>query len=533
MIVIRYLVIVIIVFTTNIAWGQFTFTQNSVDRIQFECDTEPDDEYWDYMESTRELRESINLENMRSSSLQRHTIYIAAHILVEDDTDLENEFSTEEVDQSINILNEYFEPVGFTFVRCQDINYVFDQDYPDADIYPEFTRNIESYTAISEYGYLSGFIDVFFVPEIDGAAGFASLPSSSGSLGYVFLETQNDVPFGTAFAHEVGHYFNLRHTYANSTSNDLDKRENVARSGPQANCGNPGVGDELCDTPADPLGTFLYEFTQSSGQQVDVNYFVGRCATDANEQPPCTLYPLEDLQALDECNITDRFGNTYQPPTNNLMGGGIFNCQLIFTDGQIARMQTSLLVDRSHLFSNDCEDCIAFKTFPTGHLHNENTFEIHSVSEDILSRATVKGENLSPGAEAAYTVYNAGESVCLNPSFKAEYGSTFIAYIDGCEPPSPNFKIDGATKISGNFTVYPNPVSTQAVIEYELKSDSGVSFSLFNTTGKKMTDILQMEQKVAGLHQFNFDVTNLPTGIYYCIMQANDHIETQKIVITK
>jgi len=372
-------------FTTNLAFGQLVANPNFNNNTLIECDTEADDEYWGYIERTRELRESIDLTNMR----QIHTIYIAAHVVVDDENNPTNEFGVDQVDESIELLNQSFSSVGFSFERCLDVNFISELEYPQPeyeDIYPNFPYGSQTMADIMENESEVGHLNAYFVDtreNYDGtlvtSGGIAPIPDGSldneGNLDidYVLFSTNRGPSYNT-LAHEVGHHFNLLHTYEGH--HDPLKRENVARSGTDANCGLLGIGDELCDTPADP--TFRFLFTNNNG--FNILYQTSRCSTSSDEMPSCELYQEEDLEASIYCNLTDENDELYLPPINNFMGGGHADCSKLFTNGQIARMRTSILVDRSHLLSSDCEDCIAFKTFPASHLHDENTLEIHSVS---------------------------------------------------------------------------------------------------------------------------------------------------------
>lgn len=544
MIIMRLLIIIqLLVFITNMACGQLIAKPSLNNDTSIECNTEADDEYWEYMESTRELRESIDLNNMR----QTYTIYIAAHIIVDDETNPTNEFGVEEVDESIESLNQWFNPVGFSFERCLDVNFISELEYPQPeydDIYPNFPYGSQTMADVIANEGAVGHLNVYFVDTretSDGSlvtsGGNASLPDGSldndGNLDidFVLLYTNQGVSQYT-IAHEVGHHFNLLHTY--SGNNDILKRENVARTGSKSNCGLSGIGDELCDTPADPTFMTVYTYILD-GEELEYKYKTPRCSTSENESPPCKLHEESELISIPKCNMRDQYEDLYLPPTKNFMGAGYRKCINEFTFGQITRMRTSLLVDRPHLLSNNCNECETFKDFPATHLHNENTFEIHSVSEDIISEAIVKGQNLSPDAVPAHTIYNAGESVCLYPSFEAEYGSTFLAYIEGCEPIT-NLKTGDQVSLNtiiNGLNVQPNPFSDNTNIEFDLAQDSRLTVGLFDLLGNRVQVLTNSKSYESGKHLIPINGTNLPAGIYYCTIQAGNHIETQKMVLTK
>jgi len=551
--VIRYLIIIVFFFFL-LNTGNSQQALNTVNN-NYGCGTVLNELQVEYMNNTRELRQQVNLSLMRN---QQINIPVAVHVIVENDGQLAPEDLTPmQVDEAIENLNNTFASVGLNFVSCLGVNYIAEDGYPwpdyDRNIYPSFPQadltvpgpnnspvlnpNIENETEfiVALENRIPSMLNIFFAPGLDnnpnlfGWAGFAGF---KGIFDFDWIFVRSDVANTNVLAHEIGHYFNLYHTTQGEgdITGNVFVNEVVARppdgsnicpnndpNNPgfmdtdiKCNCG-PNVGDELCDTPAAGQHPQFLECV------IDCEYVLG----DDPASAPCTTYGVSNP-------ITnDSNGDHYEPDVGNIMAYTYIECLSHFSPQQINRMLVSLVVDRPELLSTNCLPCSFSESFNNTDIHNANTFEVYPVSGDIFSQATVKSGNL-------FTVYNARESVCLNTSFEAEYGSTFIAYIDGCEGPTLKTKGRYFSKSPlSNFKINPNPVSSQAVIEYELKSDSKVSFSLFDTTGKQVANLSQSEQKVAGLHQLSFNVSNLPTGIYYCTMQANDHIETQKIVITK
>jgi len=376
--------------------------------------------------------------------------------------------------------------------------------------------------------YVDGAINVFFVRGLvndsGDICGNATYPSSSPNpLRRVFIGTgyytkgtatiSDDVEVeveascalnGSTLAHEIGHYFFLHHTHRGN--------EFVARSNEGGNCG-PGVGDELCDTPADPHGRTGYPGIKSCINQGD----------------PCTY------DNSGACNAVDDQGNEYNPDPTNIMSYGLSNCRTFFSKGQINRMLVSLKVDRSELLDNT-SDCALFEIFDESKVYNAGLpKETNEVSWKIQSQATVKGESVPDSGNGAKVEYSAGGFILLHPPFKAEYTSTFLAHIEGCEQPT-NLKIRDEVQTNSivtNLNVYPNPFSNRATIDFNLLEDSQVSISIFDLMGSKINNIVNGITLKAGIHKTPIVATNLPAGIYYCTVQTGDYISTKKIVLTK
>ena len=99
------------------------------------------------------------------------------------------------------------------------------------------------YGAFSTYNE-SNVVNVYITGALPGLCGFATFPGSAPNGGGLFINKSCSGTGGTTITHEMGHYFNLDHTF-----NQTNPREYVRR-GAGANCNTRGDG--FCDTPADP-----------------------------------------------------------------------------------------------------------------------------------------------------------------------------------------------------------------------------------------------------------------------------------------
>jgi hypothetical protein len=80
--------------------------------------------------------------------------------------------------------------------------------------------------------------------------------------------------------------------------------------------------------------------------------------------------------------------------------------------------------------------------------------------------------------------------------------------------------------------VYPNPMSTSAVIQYYLSEDSKVIIEIFNSTGQKiMQPVNDIQTK--GNHSFQWNVDGLPEGVYFSRLSAGNQLMMQKIIKLK
>ena len=82
------------------------------------------------------------------------------------------------------------------------------------------------------------------------------------------------------------------------------------------------------------------------------------------------------------------------------------------------------------------------------------------------------------------------------------------------------------------FNVYPNPFSTNTTIEFSLASDAATKVEVYTATGEKITTI-QEGNLSKGSYKLSFFNGDIPDGIYYLKLIANNQVAHKKIVIIK
>jgi hypothetical protein len=146
-----------------------------------------------------------------------------------------------------------------------------------------------------------------------GVGGFSSFPGAPHSE-IIFIQ-KNLLNNEMGLAHEVGHYFNLYHTF----ENHFGAEQQHGCATPSVNCLT--AGDKLCDTPADP-----YDPSKTSLQNLTaLNNLYGSCAGQS----------------------------AYNTLAHNVMSyySGINFTNATFTAGQQCRAQNAVLFDRQNVLT--------------------------------------------------------------------------------------------------------------------------------------------------------------------------------------
>ncbi len=232
---------------------------------------------------------------------------------------------------AIAICNQYFINANIQFYICgtptNTPNYINNSAMYDWNT-AGFNRD-----AITAANNVNNAHNIYFSNSLGGAGGFSFGMTQSKVNNRTFV-LNSQVDDNKTFAHELGHYFNLAHTFNNANSSDISFRELVTRNTSEisprlsANCST--MGDYVCDTPADSYP--LIGGDLSSCNTVGT----GITAVDAN-------------------------GDGFMPSPTNVMNY-YFCSPYIFTTQQYLRMNAALAVnntpnpDASNRYTLDCAE---------------------------------------------------------------------------------------------------------------------------------------------------------------------------------
>jgi hypothetical protein len=79
---------------------------------------------------------------------------------------------------------------------------------------------------------------------------------------------------------------------------------------------------------------------------------------------------------------------------------------------------------------------------------------------------------------------------------------------------------------------YPNPFNPTTAISYQLSANGHISLQIYDTAGRLVTTLVN-GWRDAGSHQATWDASGLPSGLYFCRMQAGAFTATRKMMLLK
>ena len=79
---------------------------------------------------------------------------------------------------------------------------------------------------------------------------------------------------------------------------------------------------------------------------------------------------------------------------------------------------------------------------------------------------------------------------------------------------------------------YPNPFNPNTSISFNLPKESSVTLEVFDITGKNVATLVN-ETKAAGKYSYDFNASDLSSGIYFYKLTADGFTSTKKMILSK
>ncbi|MBV6477582.1 MAG: hypothetical protein HGGPFJEG_00321 [Ignavibacteria bacterium] len=92
-----------------------------------------------------------------------------------------------------------------------------------------------------------------------------------------------------------------------------------------------------------------------------------------------------------------------------------------------------------------------------------------------------------------------------------------------------NLQVPDRYSLSQN---YPNPFNPVTNLEFGISKSGFVSLKIYDVLGKEVADLVNENLK-PGTYKYNFDATNLTSGIYFYKIKAGDFIQTRSMMLIK
>jgi hypothetical protein len=79
---------------------------------------------------------------------------------------------------------------------------------------------------------------------------------------------------------------------------------------------------------------------------------------------------------------------------------------------------------------------------------------------------------------------------------------------------------------------YPNPFNPSTTIEFTLPTSEFVTLKIFNILGEEVTTLVN-DKLQAGVHTYQFEGSNLASGVYMYRIEAGEYNKVMKMILLK
>ena len=79
---------------------------------------------------------------------------------------------------------------------------------------------------------------------------------------------------------------------------------------------------------------------------------------------------------------------------------------------------------------------------------------------------------------------------------------------------------------------YPNPFNPTTAIEFSIPKSEFVTLKVYNTLGEKVATLVS-DRLTVGSYSYQWDASNLASGVYLYRLQAGDYIETRRMILMR
>ncbi|HEX2786438.1 MAG TPA: T9SS type A sorting domain-containing protein [Ignavibacteria bacterium] len=101
--------------------------------------------------------------------------------------------------------------------------------------------------------------------------------------------------------------------------------------------------------------------------------------------------------------------------------------------------------------------------------------------------------------------------------------------------PRPNSVQQISSVVPGTFKLtqnYPNPFNPITTINFSVPVKGFVSLKIYDVTGRMVADLVNQEM-IAGEYKYDFNASNLNSGVYFYTLRGNNFSETKKMMLIK
>ena len=167
------------------------------------------------------------------------------------------------------------------------------------------------------------------------------------------------------------------------------------------------------------------------------------------------------------------------------------------------------------------------------YLDEDESFLTPTIIDSIYD-TTYTVQNLTPGTTYFWKVL--GKNIAGDSLWSRETNVFFISH----DATSIQYPVSDNPKAFELYANYPNPFNPETTIEYNLPADKAVysvKVKIYDALGRLITTLKNVQEN-PGIHSVKWNGKNsagqnMPSGIYFCVVEAGQFKETKKMLLIR
>lgn len=418
-------------------------------------------------------------------------------------------------------INQFFSPINMYLYLKGDVQYVNDASlfwsYNAGDLYNMIRRHMDA-------SYVDSTLNIYFCnffPNANGANLLGAAPFPFMDVQYfnsrpagVVMNKNASQPGNRTLPHELGHHFNLLHTFQGSNSSSTQFNEYVSREEGLRNCET--AGDGFCDTPSDtlaygcPYSGFARDLRGDArvpDESLFMSYYSDACQN---------RFSPEELAEMRETAFFNPQRNLYR------FYGGVPNTSPVSVLDIILRTpanNASVPYNNINISWKPVPDANKYLVVINDAVTSQKVAEIATKDTSIIFSFP---DISSIGKRFNWSVkaYKEG-NMCSNYVFFRSFTASTSTNV------SQNF-LDAST-----LELYPNPVGNGADLQLAFRADKpGEIFLIVSDMSGR--SVYQKELLLRnGGNQFSIPTDGFSNGMYMVSLQNESGVITKKLVVQR
>ena len=84
-----------------------------------------------------------------------------------------------------------------------------------------------------------------------------------------------------------------------------------------------------------------------------------------------------------------------------------------------------------------------------------------------------------------------------------------------------------------SLSIHPNPFNSDATISIDVHEEGNLSLKVMDMLGNSIFTFADNEFFTNGIYNFTLNSANIPSGLYFVLLQTRDEVITQKVMVMK